>query len=180
MPVGRGRGFTLADAMILIAAMAVGLGLIRADRGYRYYARNPQTVTMLADDSAILLACGTLAFLALRLRRPRPGWRHLARQPGMTACGAVAVWGAVECAMLILDRARLARRSFVFWGFPPVSTSFYQMLPSIAAPAVTVAWLTLAFTSCCRAEPGWLDRSGRALGVAWLALYVFRHVQNWL
>jgi hypothetical protein len=44
------------------------------------------------------------------------------------------------------------------------------LLAHHAGWAVIVAWLTLALTSHWRAEPSWVDRSGRVLGCIWIVI----------
>src|SRR4051794_2683737 len=103
------RKFTLIDAMILIAATALGLAKIRLffmDReaqpglaaivtwwitpfksewtpwGIARWIRNDVEVAMP------LFAAWSLALLVIRLRRPRPTFRRVARQFGMVASGS--------------------------------------------------------------------------------------------
>jgi hypothetical protein len=37
---------------------------------------------------------------------------------------------------------------------------------------VLIAWITLALTGCWRAEPSWIDRSGRVLDIVWIVTVV--------
>ncbi len=96
---GRGRALRITDALILVAALGVGLawsanvlrqGHLDPDtsgwgsqryeswKSFRYVASGP------------VLAGLSLGALALRLRRPRPGLVAIARQPGFWA--GVAPW----------------------------------------------------------------------------------------
>ncbi len=86
---------------------------------------------------------------AFRLARPRPAWSVLFRQPGWWACsgsmlGALAGTAAEYCT--------------------------HSPVPSIIVPVtVMVAWIVLAVSRKWHAEPSWIDRAGRRLGVLWLA-----------
>src|SRR5690349_5020505 len=86
------RPFTVLDGMVLVAATAVGLECLR-----RLPLANWMNAGVFARDWSLWIArvigltscfavpC-TCAMLVLRLRRPRPARRSLARQPGLVAC----------------------------------------------------------------------------------------------
>jgi hypothetical protein len=107
----------------------------------------------LAQDGYFLvfpfLIVWSTCLMVLRLLQPRPSWQALFRQPGWWACsgsvlGVVLAFG-VEFVLL----------------FPA---------PSVIVPAtILVAWLVLGVTRKWKAEPSWIDRAGRLLGVLWLA-----------
>ena len=92
------------------------------------------------------------AFLVIRLRRPRPPLRCLIRQPGMVAALA-AVFG-------------------LFWVTGWLHLMFPDRMSSETGAAIAaggtvgVAWIVLSFSGWGLAEPGWIDRLGRLLGVA--------------
>src|SRR3954453_6913158 len=94
------RRFTLLDAMVVIAAIAVGLLPIP-------FLLDVWTFSLAGSPYwRFLLLCGSMvdgmlcsfaltlgpALLALRLRRPRPRLRRVFRQPGTAACTAVVVY----------------------------------------------------------------------------------------
>ena len=95
------RRFTLMDAIILIAAMALACWLLRpyADDAMRIVQnkrpgkRNLNwLVEFFAEGIFVpVLAALTLAVLALRMKQPRPRLRLLARQAGFTASIAATV-----------------------------------------------------------------------------------------
>jgi hypothetical protein len=103
------RRFTMMDAMLLVAATAIGLGLVREfDRDFTSFIRDTyyqgwesqfgKAVGMILRVIALTLPCAlawTVATLALRLRPPRPPWRRLMRQPGFVACLAAPLPAAV-------------------------------------------------------------------------------------
>jgi hypothetical protein len=107
------------------------------------------------------LAAWSVALLALRLLRPRPAWGLLWRQPGwwasFGATTAILVASAVE----------------TFLEIPT-----YTVVVPIA---VMLAWLVLGVVRRWEAESSWIDRAGRCLGIAWIALipvYVVGFVLN--
>src|SRR5690242_12341334 len=82
--VGRCRPPALLDAMVLVAATALALALVKRLDG-PLWGGCPAPV---AKELPCLLV-GTATVLVLRLRRPRPSWRRLMRQPGAVACVTV-------------------------------------------------------------------------------------------
>ena len=98
---------TIADAIILVAASAVGFwvsryGLIAlldvlVGRFYRQvWAADPFRLSchwglLNSRHTQPVEAIFTLAVLGLRILRPRPDLRRLVRQPGLTACVAASL-----------------------------------------------------------------------------------------
>jgi hypothetical protein len=176
--------FGLGDAMILVAATAVGLAATRAlvvQGGWHNLTMqlgparvmvlggppwaewtaeaihlNGAILAMLATPTAV---AWTLAVLALGLRAPRPGRRKLARRPGLVAGLAIlptlVAWGAFALGVWL------------------VRGSFVDKVPMVmAAPmglSVLAAWLPLILGRRWRPEPTWTDRLGRLLGIYWIA-----------
>ncbi len=184
------RCLDLWDAVILIVATAAGFEAWLVAIGFLGdppWRRNP------AVDRAMhllmpLLFAWTLALPALRLRRPRPRWRGLFRQPGMAAC-------AVALAVLICTLIGTAQswsihqfRPMPVTPFPPrwMSSAWAGRLPPLqqlgrllyydglgstwAGPAICGAWLTMALGGWWRPERSAIDRLGRAIGVVWIVL----------
>lgn len=166
---GGARRFTLADAMLLTAATALGLGVGRLWlEMYRAARIGPN----YGGPVQHAIRCGywvalawSLATIPLRLRPPRPAWRRLRAQPGFVAAVATAAGLLVavvhEWFVLRLRPWSLAMRIYL----PAVSS------PSRFGPMVAVAWLTLALARGWRPEAGWIDRLGRGLGVFWIGAY---------
>jgi hypothetical protein len=183
------RPFRLLDAMTLVAATAVGLGLARGMRDDLWSQTN-----MVVDDGsvgAVLLAAArwtvlgsplimawTVALLPLALPRPRPGLRRLPDRPGTTACGAATLAlaiGAVNTVALLV--VVWIRQSLSRYGPDGIIKVLVQCLIhgigiGLGMPglAVTVAWATSAASGHWQPGPDWLDRAGRCLGVVWIAL----------
>ena len=120
--------------------------------------------------------------LALRLRRPRPPIRRIARQPGASACFAAVTYGLSFDLDVVIHQTILWRwpgprphesRSIEQWIWfltEPPSACFTFMIPII--------WSILALGRCWHPEPGWIDRSGRLLGLAWIAWAIAEPFQS--
>jgi hypothetical protein len=169
------RKFTLFDAVVSVAALAVALAFSRTQLTYLWanlcaipirgsagwagvwsYLRTRTDVTRsIVMFSFTPLYCflfaWTLAFLVMRLRKPRPPLRNLVKQPGMVAC-EVLLSGMILTFCLALNEG-------------------YQLLASVTvistAFAIPVAWTSLALRGRWAAEPSWIDRLGRGLGICW-------------
>ena len=172
------RRFTLADALILIAGLALVLSmgahllglsaasLLDACIGSSLHVgvnwegwprlwreiRKPviDTIWYGSQFAGTLLFGMTPIFFILRLKRPRPPLRALVVQPGMVA-GLAMVFG-------------------LFWVMGLVHIVFPERLDSISGPwiaaggTVATAWLMLCLCRRWKAEAGWVDGIGRLLG----------------
>jgi hypothetical protein len=189
----RCRGFRLSDAMILLAGAALALSagshllLLMADMLGRLFreaaahradvldhwplfwgaTHGPLRNTLwYAFQVAEMFLFGMIpAFIALRLRHPRPPLRALPWQPG-TAAALAMVFG-------------------LFWGTGGLLWAFPDKVDSMtAAPiavggAVALVWVALTLGRSWDPEAGWVDRMGRvlgcaAIGTALLGLVVYR------
>ncbi len=173
------RRFTIADAMLLIAATAVGLSVQRdwiapVFRGplypLRYYVDLPYLLL------APLNFYWTLAFVAIRLRSPRPSPRRLGRQPGFIA-GLAVILATLIHAVLGANLVFSARG--VQWD--RVDHLLLNLSPAqTIAPAVAVAWMVLAVSGRWRPNAGWIDRLGRFIGLTWLGILIYIEVKGLL
>lgn len=182
------RRFTLLDAVVLIAAIAIGLAgvrggwiefplLDRPDGGWTGLAVIGRIPLILL----IVMPCFTtlnIAVLLLRFRRPRPRLRRLFLQPGAAACGAVFltwltlngtglmfvaidhIWGDVT-----LVRDSTGVEETLSWSLMMGGPYLFSASPSLA---VLIAWSLLFSIGRWRAEPTWIDRVGRSMGIVWL------------
>ena len=151
--------------MILVAAAAIGLVLARAtidhifwmSTGFRKYA---------GPISGFLVGL-TLAYVPIRLRRPRPALRRLVRQPGVTACFAVLLVMALDGAVWVLY---CLKHAYPLVQYLP---NYWRGNSEHIAPAVTAVWLGMLLSRRWRPESGWIDRLGRVIGFAWLLYLLF-------
>jgi hypothetical protein len=188
-----GRDFRLADAMILLAGLALslaagahilvllaqeaGLLWVAAVNHYDYLLHNGMIFWRATHDhlrntlwygfqAAELFLLGmTPAFLVLRLKRPRPSLRVILGNSG-TAAGLAIVFG-------------------LFWVTGLLHLWFPEKFASETAAGIAVGgtvalvWGVMAVCRKWVAEPSWVDRVGRILGVtaiatALIGLFVFR------
>ena len=171
------RPFTISDAMILIAATAVGL------TGNRWAgwsiplhlpAADPVALrySLMIEEAEIAcipcLAAWTLAFPVLRLRMPRPRLRRVMSQPGMMACSAACLGLAINAGWILIHR--------VVYPSHPVYDLFYLNGNHITKYAeragflIVGSWFALAVTRGWHPVACWIDRLGRALGLAWAGM----------
>ena len=169
--IRRCRPFTTADAMTLVAAIALGYAILPRDwpsnfrqswesAHWLYYS-----VAYIARLSGPFWLTLTAAFVVIRLREPHSPARRLARQPGTAAALAVVVIAPVFLLVQAITWATTPARDYVFFdglGW----LQFY--LP----PAVIGAWATLRATGRWRPEPGWIDPLGMTLAGGWIAMFV--------
>jgi hypothetical protein len=178
----RCRGFSVFDAMILIAAGAIGLSFTRG--GFLYMVRDLSQIKVpnlgsLQGWKSFLFGSNHLAlnfcrfsnilllnfivwflfaFLVIRLRRPRPNLRDLAFQPGFAVCAsAVFAFFLVAVAYLL--------------PLPPAVGQFLVIVVIAVAPT---AWLTLLVSRRWNPEPEWIDRLGSVIG----ALYIVSSITH--
>jgi hypothetical protein len=154
------RKFTLLDVMILVAASAIALGIIRAlepDRGVG--------LRWLAGAWACL-ATLSWAILFLRLKQPRPTLRRMISRPGDAACIAsvlaTVLTGLVSFVALINK----------MFSSSPMDFSEAPVIGVVATgPAVLACWLIMVLGRRWRPENDWIGVLGRALAVGWVLTF---------
>jgi len=171
------RRFGIADALILVAATAAGLAASRGidarlTEGDAIWSRAidlPQWARMYWGVMAMPMAAAwSLAALDLRRRRPHPSPPRLSRQPGWAATLAATL------ALLIAPAGTLGL-ALTTMGVDPLddptflAIRLFYRATAFASVSVAVAWIALATSGRWRAEPTWIDRLGRLLGVYWIA-----------
>jgi hypothetical protein len=172
------RRFSLGDSLLLMAALALAMTILRSNDWFaripgrvsfwwdmlpRLAAVSPwslaggplaRTVLLQILEDFLELLFTVLPGLTLvqplmRLRRPRPPLRAVARQSGFVVCLAVIVSSLIfadlgwVAGIDVAGRVILACALLLFWpvlGLPP--------------------W---------RSEASWIDRLGRAVGWSWVA-----------
>jgi hypothetical protein len=175
------RKLTLLDVMILIAGMALGMGLTRllssTDLVRSFDPHGPlklrwgeswtaedwahwayETVGSRFEYLMPLFAALTASLLVLRMRSPRPRRARLFRQPGFVASVASLFGIAVWVPQLTIHAVGTSHESVGL-----------SLLVLAAATAVGSSWMALIFGGRWRAEPEWIDRLGRLFGAIWIA-----------
>jgi hypothetical protein len=179
------RRFQLADAMILLAATAMGFGVMLsiarvAKRSpYDWFAElisqkpwydlvaGSGKFTVLALLTMPLVMMVTLALLPIWLVGTRRRFRQLARRPGLMASCASSL-AMVFLALPVLVGALAVG---VRWdGLLRLLADEQAVLSATiyGGLAVLVSWLTLFVGGRWRSEATWLDRLGRAMGLYWM------------
>jgi hypothetical protein len=173
------RPFSLLDAMILVAAVAVGFGGTRMlgwgvtpDSGpasplYWSLAHGSIDIAVACLPSLMAL---TLTFFVIRLRGPRPSLRRVARQPGTVACCAVVLTMTVYVGQILMMALSFGRIAGVV---EPVADfvknhARAEIWTIHAGFAIAGAWLAQVLLGRWSPRACWIDRFGRALGVAWI------------
>ncbi len=184
------RRFGVTDALLLIAAAAGALAVNRLNwLGFVARWRHPVDAHDSIEHMLAMLtphlAAGTVAQLVLRIRRPRPSFRRLGRQPGTVACavalGALVViacwvWINTSTGQLLEYKLHLTKadrhgmEGGVRYPIYPFSGRLLVAFGDRIGFAVAGAWLALWLAGWWRAEPTWIDRMGRALGSLWVIL----------
>jgi hypothetical protein len=185
------RRIGVRDVMILIAATALGLALLRLRITLakvplflqeltrvifsgRSFAAKVVVVTGVLELINPVVFAWTAGIVVIRILPPRPRLRRLAAQPGFIACAmflAAALFAYAILAFTIVTRGRL--RVPLGTSLTPALINYHGIATLLSVQqggwAVAVAWLMLALAGRWAAEPSWIDRLGRALGVFWLA-----------
>lgn len=169
------RRFQISDGLILVVAVALDLGLIRAVLGALMGpaagSRDlPRWATLLIVVVATWMVA-TPSWLVLRLGRPRPPLRRLATRPGFVAAATASSTLALSLATFGLVAAvrPLVRTEPIapYWWFGSLTFA-----AAIIGPAVGGAWALLALSGRRRPQRGAFDNTGRILGAGWVALFV--------
>jgi hypothetical protein len=108
----------------------------------------------------------------IRLTPPRPSWMRLTRQPGAVACmvGSVALILEIGTAALFYHFVNTTYTSYNgVWSYV-LGLDGMRRVASRVSFAVGAAWFLLVIGGRWRAEPSWIDRVGRAVGIFWVAL----------
>jgi hypothetical protein len=164
-PRPEARPFSILDAMILIAASAIGFFVLRAWVGPALEIRNLAHFTVIMEFLSVLGFCWTVGVMAILLRRPASSRRWRLHQAGLLGCLGVVIASCLN--------------GLYHWagGYRFRPQGFYDLALNlspayVAAAGVAVAWSTLALGGRWRRSRSWYERLGRVMGWYWLALYV--------
>jgi hypothetical protein len=179
------RRLLVSDVMLLILAAAIGLAVYRLflntflgghqvglpDLQIRTAGLVLVRMMQWIEPTLPVAAAWTVAVPALRVRRPRPSWRRVLRQPGTTAClaaivgslWALAAFGGTLQVTVVRGPADMGPVSA--WFFFPI---LVRELFTYVGQAVAWAWFGQALSGCWRPVPNAIDRMGRTLGAYWI------------
>jgi hypothetical protein len=170
------RKLRLSDALIVIATVAVGLGLVRAYQASLDWAgvinplgRFPRRIKWFGLPGPFAAAL-TVGLLLLRFTGPGPRGRRLIRMPGFAACCAgcfsVAL-AAISCGVdYVVYALSTSRGPLFFWHFGMRSISF-------TGPGIASVWFVYALLGYCRLKRrrDWVEACAILIGIAWLVLF---------
>lgn len=188
------RPLRVLDLVVLVGALAVG------STAHRYHGW-PLSVGKVGGFHPAMwravywaalppLWFASSAMVLLRLWPPRPPFRQLVVQPGMSACFVGFLLGAILLLVAVILQA-MGRTSLVFeiwakWpstaapsitGHGHVVDAFWPALFArhADAPGVAVlaAWLTLGLGGMWRWRGSALEWAGRVVGLCWLLVTGF-------
>jgi hypothetical protein len=177
------RRLRLVDAIVLIAVEALALAMTRSylrcfSALSHLVSTEPSNVRVMGTREWIYACVPHLVVLSaalwpLRFTGPVRRYRRIARLPGLTV--SYAAWVAMVFALVrsVFD-SRIWLRNTHFPDVGVLSVGDTLVLRVVAmkdfiGPAVAVTWLLLWLGGGWRAEPAWLDRLGRLLGIFWVA-----------
>ena len=174
------RRLNLSDLVILVAASAFGVLILRTEREVRATGMNitrhlvpSWTLTIGLEVSPFLLPTAA-GLLIARLLRPRPPWRRIFRQPGVVACLTILVSMASFILLRFGDLLTAKSKGIPTIGF---EIQFFLWNSMFTGKDVALAWSILALARAWRPEPSWIDRAGRGFGflsiLLWLARALF-------
>jgi hypothetical protein len=178
-------GLRIFDLMILIAEAAGAIVLVRAflsdthslpgvDRYWFSHqwelVSSSLLVWELLFSSLLVLIALTLGFSMRWIGRLRRPFRFLFQSPGAIACflaSAIVLTAAYHLTVNYTSERLHLEMQNVFWRLE----YWHAMLalPPVAIGLLIVSvWNLLILSGRWEAEPTWIDRSGRLLGVCWI------------
>ncbi len=194
LPVNRSppRRFNLADAVILIAALAVCSAMLKASG---WFARFPTMVASCCD--ATLQLCHLRAWQYGATTHARL-LRLVVRDAAEVLLGPVFFLLVPLAPALLLIRLRQPRPPLKQIVRQPVFGVFAVLISGILVLSAlngvevegTLTGLVITFSAAMlwvvtglplwRPEPSWVDRAGRGAGVGWIAAFFLLWLANWL
>ena len=165
------RRLTLSATVVFIAAIGVGLALVRP--AVKALGPRPMVFSNFAEAAVfygllyatpLVFAC-SVATLALSLRPPRPARRQLARRPGFVA-NAASILGVFVSLVPYIGQTVLD---------PSRASDIYMHVLSTGLPGnlgfyVIGAMLPLMLGGKYGPYPAWEDRLGWLIGMLWIIM----------
>jgi hypothetical protein len=187
MPEPRVARLSLGDVMVLIAAAAPSLVLIRTgaslglfklgeltERGGQKSSLARQLVEFFNVGGGCILAELVPGILILGLYRAYPSWRAAIRGPGLIACVvalAAAILPMVWFVAYVVDESRHPNLMYSV----PFNNVFGRWMIA-AGPMILGAWLALGLQGCWGPRASWADRAGCLVGACFVLIYLYSEV----
>lgn len=178
---GRKR-FNVMDAMILVAAIAPGLVLLRVADDLELFTNKPynrfdmQFLEYMAVAGGCVLVPMAFAVVAAGLCDWRSPRSEAVQGTGFISC--LSVVGAANYAFAWFV-TRLATASELDLALEKAIqfNNFFGRVKFLAGPMILGVWLALALTGRLR-SPAWIDRLGVVVGIGFVLLYVFHELYH--
>ncbi len=176
--IGIARRPTMRDGMVLVAAVAIGVGVARALLAQKLSLTSVWPYVVFADIATCIALTPTL--LVLSLFQPRPTLADLCRRPGFVASLAgstVITLGLATAALLGTIRQVWGLGPFQLSLSAPGSNSLWWLailgyFNGFVGPAVIACWVMLAMGGRLRPTNGWLEYGELTIGALWIVLFV--------
>jgi hypothetical protein len=174
------RRFNLGDVMVLVAASAIALVLLKTAVGLRLFTPAPKSlpfrnlIEYLSVAGGCILVPLTLALIASSLRDRRASRRDVIQGVGFVSC-VTLVLAAILPVVYFMVRVAKAQEWLTDDGInPDLAVGFNNMFGVLkleAGPMIAGAWLALALTGRWRVGPSWPDRVGCLVGACYILMY---------
>ena len=181
------RRFNLGDAMVMIAAIAPSLLLIRlgvrlglfefgklTETGGRPATLARQLVEFFDAGGGCILAGLVPAVLILGLYKAQPSRRDAFRGPGLIACFVAVAASILPIlwfgGMVLIESQRPSPSYSVYFN------NFFGRWMLAAGPMILGAWIALAIQGRWRPNPNWTDRAGCVLGSCFVLIYLYSEI----
>ena len=171
---GACRKPTLADLLILVAALGIGFGATRPWVSLFGLLSERPPLRYLARLFCMSIPCGiaaTFAWMAIRWRMPRPKWLRLMRQPGLFACCGSLIIASVGFSHGMAIRLLMPENSGTTFEGTVIRVLGDYIVP-FPGYGVLVSWGLLLVSGRWRRERGWIDATGIVLGVYWVIISI--------
>ncbi len=163
----------MLDAVLLIAATAVGLAQLRTTLASPPPGSMTWPLTMRLyfqfAVAAPLMLSWTAAVAVACLVSPRPHGHLLGRRPGVVAALVGSSWGVLTLAFTCLSNWKHLGLGHIFG---PNGVFLWINVHYSVPPVVIGAWVTLKLAGVWESDASWTDRGGRWLGFYWIFMYV--------
>jgi hypothetical protein len=177
------RRLKIADLMVLVAAIAAGIVLVTQFLSDTHSLPSVERVwgwDQLEElyASLLMLVALTLGLAVTWIGRLRRPVRPFSQTPGAVACllaSLVIIAVALHLAANYATESSSVNRQSVFWriqywraiiGHPPTAIGLL----------ILAVWNLLLMSGRWAAEPTWIDRTSRALGLCWIVWAVINDV----
>lgn len=173
MPRLSGTRLSLAQLMVLVAAIAIGFAAAgaqarKAKGGHQWMPGLSVVFDLIAGGYLFVpIVCVGLIIME---KMSGKTWRRLTSQPGSVACFAIVVTTAFWFAHLVVSRLIVAARMMQppSIDFVSIRNHVWVYLPYSAPYSVASVWVVLALSGRWRLTRNWVDLCGVLCGLFFL------------